>query len=182
MKNGNDNIIFKSAKYNHVRNDIDTETMTELGTRKHQQDGDEEKTHLCIRYSAGEYRFLTVYESKHRSNFNFFSVAIITILEYTDNKNIHCLKEIESSKKQYKTVNGSQLSLFHILLSNMAYNVIVGIIYLVRLIAISLIQNLLPIVTLKYITTTCIFTIIHILFVLLESVSQMYLTFWANKK
>lgn len=49
-------------------------------------------------------------------------------------------------------------------------------------IAISLIQRLLPIVTLKYITAICIFIILHILFVLLESVAQMYLTFWENKK
>ena len=46
---GNYDIIFKSAKYNHVRKEIDTETMEELGLRKRQQDGDEEKTHLCIR-------------------------------------------------------------------------------------------------------------------------------------
>ena len=39
LKNGNYNIIFKSAKYNHVRNEIDTETMTELGSRKRQQEG-----------------------------------------------------------------------------------------------------------------------------------------------
>ncbi|MCI8941313.1 MAG: hypothetical protein HFH12_15315 [Dorea sp.] len=38
LKNGNYNIIFKSAKY-HVRNEIDTETMTELGSRKRQQEG-----------------------------------------------------------------------------------------------------------------------------------------------
>lgn len=55
-------------------------------------------------------------------------------------------------------------------------------IYLVGLIAISLMQNLLPIVSLKFITAICIFIILHILFVLLESVAQMYLTFWANKK
>lgn len=111
-----------------------------------------------------------------------FSVAIITILVSADNKNIQCLKETESNKKQYKPVNGKQLSLFQILLSNIAYNVIVEIIYLVGLIVISLMQNLLPIVTLKYITAICIFIILHILFVLLESVAQMYLTFWANKK
>ena len=46
LKGGNYDLIFKSAKYNHVRNEIDTETMKELGTRKRQQDGDEEKTHL----------------------------------------------------------------------------------------------------------------------------------------
>ncbi|MFR2606371.1 MAG: hypothetical protein ACLTAX_15075 [Waltera sp.] len=60
LNNGNYNIIFKSAKYNHVRNEIDTETMTELGARKRQQDGDEEKTHLCIRLANGQCRFLAV--------------------------------------------------------------------------------------------------------------------------
>lgn len=111
-----------------------------------------------------------------------FSVAIITILVSADNKNIQCLKETESNKNQYKPVNGKQLSLFQILLSNIAYNVIVEIIYLVSLIAISFMQNLLPIVMLKYITAICIFIILHVLSVLLESVAQMYLTFWANKK
>ena len=111
-----------------------------------------------------------------------FSVAIITILVSADNKNIQCLKETESNKKQYKPVNGRQLSLFQILLSNIAYNAIIEIIYLVGLITLSLVQNLLPIITLKYITAICIFIILHILFVLLESIAQMYLTFWANKK
>ena len=111
-----------------------------------------------------------------------FSVAIITILVSADNKNIQCLKETESNKIQYKPINREQLSLFQILLSNIAYNVIVEIVYLVVLIAISLVQNLFPIASLKYITATCLFIILHILFVLLESVAQMYLTFWANKK
>lgn len=111
-----------------------------------------------------------------------FSIAIITILVSADNKNIQCLKETDSNKKQYKPVDGKQLSLFQILLSNIAYNAIVEIIYLVVLIAISLLRNLLPIETLKYITAVCIFIILHILFVLLESVAQMYLTFWANRK
>lgn len=92
------------------------------------------------------------------------------------------MKETDSNKKQYKPVDGKQLSLFQILLSNIAYNAIVEIIYLVVLIAISLLRNLLPIETLKYITAVCIFIILHILFVLLESVAQMYLTFWANRK
>lgn len=34
---------------------------------------------------------------------------------------------------------------------------------------------------LKYVVAVCIFIILHILLVLLESVAQMYLTFW-NKK
>lgn len=111
-----------------------------------------------------------------------FSVAIITILVSADNKNIQCLKETDSNKAQYKLVDGKQLSLFQILLSNIAYNAIVEIVYLVGPIAISLMKNLLPVTTLKYITTVCIFVILHILLVLLESVAQMYLTFWANKK
>lgn len=76
LKNGNYDIIFKSAKYNHVRNEIDTETMTELGTRKRRQDGDEEKTHLCIRYNPGEYRFLAVYESNH------YGITLNCIVDY----------------------------------------------------------------------------------------------------
>jgi hypothetical protein len=111
-----------------------------------------------------------------------FSIAIITILVSADNKNIQCLKETESSKMQYKPVNGKQLSLFQILLSNITYNVVVEIIYLLVLIAISLIKTILPIVSLKFIVAICIFIILHILFVLLESVSQMYLTFWSNNK
>ena len=110
-----------------------------------------------------------------------FSVAIITILVSADNNNIKRLKETESSKDQYKPVHGKQLSLFQVLLSNIAYNVVTEIIYLVGLIAISLIQTIFPIYLFKYITSICIFTILHILFVLLESVSQMYLTFWAKK-
>lgn len=111
-----------------------------------------------------------------------FSIAIITILVSADNNNIQCLKETKSNKTQYKPVNGKQLSLFQILLSNITYNVIVEIIYLVGLIAISLIKTILPIVSLKFIVSICLFIILHILFVLLESVSQMYLTFWTNKK
>lgn len=111
-----------------------------------------------------------------------FSVAIISILVSADNKNIQCLKETESNREQYKPVNGKQLSLFQILLSNIAYNAIVEIIYLVVLIPISLVHQILPVESLKYIVVACIFIILHILFVLLESVAQMYLTFWVNIK
>lgn len=76
LKDGNYDLIFKSEKYNHVRNEIDTETMKELGTRKRQQDGDEEKTHLCIRHSGNEMRFLTVHESNH------YGITLNGIVEY----------------------------------------------------------------------------------------------------
>lgn len=108
-----------------------------------------------------------------------FSVAIITILVSADSKNIEQLKNSPSS--DYKPINGKVLSLFQVLLSNIAYNVIVEIIYLILLIAVVLIKALLPVALLKYITAICVFFIMHILFILLESVSQMYLTFWSEK-
>ena len=109
-----------------------------------------------------------------------FSVAIISILVSAENANIRKLKEEKSDNKHYNPVNGKQLSLFQILLSNIAYNVIIEIVYLILLIGLSLLRPTIPIAALKYITTVCIFTIMHILCVLLESVAQMYLTFWQN--
>ena len=79
LNDGNYNLIFKSAKYNHVRTEIDTETMETLGTRKRKQDGDEEKTHLCIRLAEGEYRFLAVHESNH------YGISIRCIVDYLNN-------------------------------------------------------------------------------------------------
>lgn len=110
-----------------------------------------------------------------------FSVAIITILVSADNKNIQQLKCAVSDAKRYRKINGKALSLFQVLLSNIAYNVVVEVVYLMFLIGIVLIKVLFPIRILKYIVALCIFIILHILLVLLESVSQMYLTFWENK-
>lgn len=110
-----------------------------------------------------------------------FSVAIISILVTADNANTKSLKEEMADSTQYKPVGGKQLSLFQILLSNIAYNVIVEIIYLVILIEIALIRPIIPLQALKYVAAVCIFAIMHILGVLLESVAQMYLTFWRNR-
>lgn len=110
-----------------------------------------------------------------------FSVAIISILVTADNANIKSLKEEMADSTQYKPVDGKQLSLFQILLSNIAYNVIVEIIYLVILIGSALIRPIIPLQALKYVAAVCIFAIMHILGVLLESVAQMYLTFWRNR-
>ena len=109
------------------------------------------------------------------------SVAIISILVTADNANIKSLKEEMADSTQYKPVAGKPLSLFQILLSNIAYNVIVEIIYLVILIGVALIRPIIPLQVLKYIAAVCIFAIMHILGVLLESVAQMYLTFWRNR-
>lgn len=94
LKNGNYNIIFKSAKYNHVRNVIDTETMTELGARKRQQDGDEEKTHLCIRLAKGQHRFLAVHESNH------YGISINCIIDYLNTQFI-CYNEDTGDEYHY---------------------------------------------------------------------------------
>lgn len=94
LKDGNYNIIFKSAKYNHVRNEIDTETMKELGTRKRQQDGDEEKTHLCIRLSEGQHRFLAVHESNH------YGISINCIIDYLNTQFV-CYNEDTDDKYHY---------------------------------------------------------------------------------
>lgn len=110
-----------------------------------------------------------------------FSVAIITILVSADNSNIQKLKDTLSSKENYKPINKKQLSLFQIMLSSISYNAVVEIIYLVLLIVVSLIKEVIPLVTLKYLTAICVFIIMHILHVLLESVAQMYLTFWDKK-
>ena len=110
-----------------------------------------------------------------------FSVAIISILVTADNANTKSLKEEMADSTQYKPVGGKQLSLFQILLSNIAYNVIVEIIYLVILIGIAIIRPIIHLQALKYVAGVCIFAIMHILGVLLESVAQMYLTFWRNR-
>lgn len=92
MGNGNYNITFKSAKYNHVRNEINTETMEPLGTRKQRRDGDEEKTHLCIRLAQGQQRYLAVHES------NYYGITINCIVNYLN----ECFKRFnEETEEQY---------------------------------------------------------------------------------
>ena len=110
-----------------------------------------------------------------------FSIAIITILVSADNHNIQELKNTLSNEKHYHSVNGKQLSLFQILLSNIAYNIICETVYLIFLIAVALTKSIFPLQSLKYVSAICIFVILHILLVLLESVAQMYLTFWDKK-
>lgn len=110
-----------------------------------------------------------------------FSVAIITILVSADNSNIQKLKDTISSTENYKPVNKKQLSLFQVMLSSISYNAVVEIIYLVLLIGVSLVKEIVSIESLKYVMAICVFIIVHILYVLLESVAQMYLTFWDKK-
>ena len=80
LGNGNFDMIFKSAKYNHIRNVIDTEMMQERGAIKSRGDGDEEKTHICIRYAEGQPRFICIHES------NYYGMAIGRIIRYLNER------------------------------------------------------------------------------------------------
>ena len=71
--------------------------------------------------------------------------------------------------------------LFLVIASNIAYNIICETVYLIFLIAVALTKSIFPLQSLKYVSAICIFVILHILLVLLESVAQMYLTFWDKK-
>ena len=95
LENGNYNLIFKSAKYNHVRNEIDTVNMTPLGQRKRPQDGDEEKTHLCIRLADGQMRFLAIHESNH------YGISIKGIVDYL-NSQFEKLNEQDEQEAFYR--------------------------------------------------------------------------------
>ena len=69
-------IVFKSAKYDHVREVIDTEKMQRKGRMKKERDGDEEITHLALRLGANKDIFVAVYE------YNHYGVTISDVTEY----------------------------------------------------------------------------------------------------
>lgn len=108
-----------------------------------------------------------------------FSIAIITILVSADNVNMNRLKDTPS--KDCKPLNGIPLSLFQVLLSNISYNVFVEVLYLGILIALVFVRLYVSEYVCKSLMAVCAFFIVHILHVLLESVGQMYLTFWKHK-
>ena len=111
-----------------------------------------------------------------------FSLAIITILVSADNENIRKLKKEKASEQFYKKIETEQLSLFQVLLSNISYNVMIEIIYMMILIAYIFLSLILPTYMIKWLTSISVFFLIHILLVLMECVAQMYLTFWKNKE
>ena len=109
-----------------------------------------------------------------------FSVAIIAILISSDSECIRKLRELKTiDTKRYRCIdNNEKLSLFQIILSNIAYNIIIEVFYLVILIVQVFLKLIIGIYWVKYLVALDIFFIIHILIILLISVSQMYLTFW----
>ena len=109
-----------------------------------------------------------------------FSIAIITIMVSADNENIRMIKNAESTDCKKLKRTGEKLSLFQVLLSNITYNVLVEAIYLIILIFCVFLQIFIPESFIAIFMAICVFFVIHIFHVLLESVGQMYLTFWKN--
>jgi hypothetical protein len=109
-----------------------------------------------------------------------FSIAIITILVSADNPNMKRLKISEST--ECKLLNGKKLSLFQVLLSNITYGVLVEVVYLVILIIFIFLQIFVCDDWYKVLMAISVFFLIHILHILLESVGQMYLTFWKHEE
>lgn len=107
-----------------------------------------------------------------------FSIAIISILVSADNPNIQRLRNTESKDGSIKPIKGQQLTLFQVLLTNLTYNVFVEVLYLVALIAFLIIRAVIPISAVRYLIAFNIFCVIHVLHILIETVVQMYHTFW----
>lgn len=70
------NLVFKSAKYDQSRIVRNTETMEDRGILKKPEDGDEEKTHLLIRFRNDANRFIAAIE------FNYYGVGTGDIEAY----------------------------------------------------------------------------------------------------
>jgi len=109
-----------------------------------------------------------------------FSIAIITILVSADNPNIKKLKERNSTECK-KLPNEQTLNLFQVLLSNITYNVLVAVVYLGFLVVCIFLRLYVCDDVYKWLMAICVFFIVHILHILLESVGQMYLTFWKHE-
>lgn len=107
-----------------------------------------------------------------------FSIAIISILVSADNPNIQRLRDTQSKDGSMKKLNEKPLTLFQVLLSNLAYNVFIEVLFLVVLIVYLLIKAVIPDVAIRYLIAFGIFCMVHILQILLETVVQMYHTFW----
>lgn len=109
-----------------------------------------------------------------------FSIAIITIMVSADNDNIKRTKSTPSTECKKLKRTEETLSLFQVLLSNITYNVFVEAGYLILLIFCIFFQMFIGESVIKVIMAVCVSFVVHIFHVLLESVGQMYLTFWSN--
>lgn len=95
LKNGNFNLVFKSARYNQSRKVWKTDTMEPRGILQNPEDGAEHKTHLCIRMPKGAERFTAVLEG------NYNGVGINSIRSYLNNQ-FNSVQEDSDEQYSYK--------------------------------------------------------------------------------
>lgn len=94
LKNGNFNLVFKSAKYLQSRLVRNTDTMESRGVLKQPEDGDEELTHMCVRFRNDSDRFIIA------SEFNYYGIGTEDIKKYLNSQFI-CLQESTGDPYSY---------------------------------------------------------------------------------
>jgi hypothetical protein len=80
FKNGSFNLVFKSAKYLQSRLVRNTDTMESRGVLKQPEDGDEELTHMCVRFRKDSDRFIVAFE------FNYYGIGTEDIKKYLNSQ------------------------------------------------------------------------------------------------
>lgn len=94
LKNGSFNLVFKSAKYLQSRLVRNTDTMESRGVLKQPEDGDEELTHMCVRFRKDSDRFIIACE------FNYYGIGTEDIKKYL-NSQFECLQELTGDPYSY---------------------------------------------------------------------------------
>lgn len=95
LNDGNYDLVFKSAKYQQSRLVRNTETMVSRGVLKKPEDGDEEMTHMCIRFRRDSVRLIAVCE------FNYYGIGTSDIASYL-NDQFNQLQEATGESYLYK--------------------------------------------------------------------------------
>ena len=80
LGDGNFNLVFKSAKSNQSRFVRDTVTMEGRGILKKPEDGDEESTHILVRFRKDSDRFIAACE------FNYYGIGTGDIKRYLNHQ------------------------------------------------------------------------------------------------
>lgn len=94
LKSGNFNLVFKSAKYLQSRVVRNTDTMESRGVLKKPEDGDEELTHICVRFRKDSDRFVIACE------FNYYGIGTEDIKKYL-NSQFQSLQEVTGDSYVY---------------------------------------------------------------------------------
>jgi hypothetical protein len=114
-----------------------------------------------------------------------FTIAIITILVTSGNANVEGLKREPAKSDCYNKIKAHRnskeretITLFQVLLSGITYNVLTEAIFLVVLLFELFLQATIGPMAMKIIISIDVFLILHILYVLCQSVVDIYFVFW----